>query len=116
MHASLVVCINEFAHETTANISELGNAIRDALTSTREGVTKITGTTDVTGPLRLLQRLSNIAHNPHVDPIKAELLKRVRSMDDDSKLSKEELVEKRLTQDALIVSIKGVAKGVRNIG
>ena len=54
--------------------------------------------------------------NPCIDPIKAELLKRVRSMDDDSKLSKEELVEKRLTQDALLVSIKGIVQGMRNSG
>ena len=79
------------------------------LASTREGVTKITGTTDVDGPHRQLQRLSNIMRNPHVDPIKAELLKRVRSVDDELKLSKEKLAEKRLMQDALIVSIKGIA-------
>jgi len=109
----------QLVHKTSANIAELGNTIRDMLVSTREGVTKITGTTDIAGPHRQLQRLSNIIRNPYVDPInvvQAELLKRVRSMDDDSKLSKEELEEKRLIQDALIVSIKGIVQGMRNSG
>ena len=115
-HANLVICINELARETSTNIAELGNTIRDMPVSTREGVTNIKGTTDIAGPHRKLQSLSKIIRNPYVDPIKAELLKRVRSMDDDSKLSKEELVEKWLTQDVLIVSIKGVVQGVRNSG
>ena len=116
MHVSLIIYINELAHKTSANIAELGNTINDILVSTREGVTKITGTTDIDGPHRQLQRLSYIMRNPYVDPIKAELLKRVRSMDVDSKLSKEELIEKCLTQDSLIVSFKGVVQGMRNSG
>jgi len=111
---------DQLVQKTSTNIAELGNTIRDMLVSTREGVTKVTGTTDTEGPHSQLQRLSNIIRNPYVDPInvvQAELLKRLRSINaDDSKLSKSELEEKRIIQDALITSINGIVQGMRNSG
>jgi len=111
---------DQLVHKTSENIAKLGDTIRDMLVNTREGVVKITGTTNIAGPHAQLQRLSNIIRNPYVDPInvvQAELLKRLRSMEeDDSKLSKKELEEKNLIQDALIVSINGIVQGMRNSG
>ena len=109
---------DQLAHKTSENIAKLGDTIRDMLVNMREGVVKITGTTNITGPYVQLQCLSNIICNTYVDPInvvQAELLKRLRSMEeDDSKLSKKEL--EKLIQDAFTVSINGIAQGMCNSG
>lgn len=106
--------------KSTASVAQLGHTIRDMLVNTREGLIKITGTTNVSGPHEQLQRLSNIIRNPYVDPInvvQAELLKRLRSMDEnDTNLSKNDLEEKLVLKDALIVSINGIVQGMRNSG
>jgi len=111
---------DQLVHKTSENIAKLGDTIRDMLVNTREGVVKVTGTTNIAGPHAQLQRLSNIIRNPYVDPInvvQAELLRRLRSMEeDDSKLSKKELEEKKLIQDALVFSINGIVQGMRNSG
>jgi phosphoenolpyruvate carboxylase len=53
--------------------------------------------------------------NPYVDPLnvlQAEIMKRLRQKDD-SKLSKED----RMTlEDALVVSVNGIAQGMKNSG
>ena len=97
----------------------LGEQVRDKLVDTRQAVLDITRSTDVGGAHQALMRASSTVRHPYVDPInvvQAELLRRIRALDVRSDLSKEELEEKELLKDALIVSITGIAQGMRNSG
>jgi phosphoenolpyruvate carboxylase len=98
---------------------ELGEQVRDKLVNTRQAVLDITRSTDVGGAHAALMRASSQVRHPYVDPIncvQAELLRRIRAFDARSDLSKEEEEEKELLKDALIVSITGIAQGLRNSG
>eukprot|EP00978_Attheya_sp_CCMP212_P005456 scaffold12235_cov44-Attheya_sp.AAC.2 len=56
---------------------------------------------------------------PHQQVLRAELLKRLRAIerkDTDSSLSSAESKETQQLTDALIVSINGIAQGMRNSG
>lgn len=97
----------------------LGEQVRDKLVDTRQSVLDITRSTDVGGAHAALMRASSTVRHPYVDPInvcQAELLRRLRALDQRSDLSKEEKEEKELLKDALIVSITGIAQGLRNSG
>lgn len=97
----------------------VGEAVREKLVGTREAVLDITRSSDVAGAHSALMRASSTVRHPYVDPInvvQAELLRRLRALDARSDLSNEELEEKELLKDALIVSITGIAQGMRNSG
>ena len=71
------------------------------------------------GPHVQLLRASTKVRGPYLDPInviQAELLKRLRACDEDENLDECDLEEKEILRDALIVSINGVAQGMRNSG
>lgn len=97
----------------------LGEEVRQKLVETRRAVCAVTETTDVAGVHVALMRASSTIRHPYVDPInviQAELLKRNRAMEMRDNLSPEELEEKEILKDALIISINGVAQGMRNSG
>merc|ERR1712157_373394 len=108
--------------DKSTDVAKLGDSIRGMLVATREAVIKVTGTKDVAGPHIQLQRLSSMIRNPYVDPInvvQTELLKRLRSIETyeaKNSLTKEQMREKQLLQDALLVSINGIVQGMRNSG
>lgn len=97
----------------------LGEQVREKLVGTRQAVLNITRSTDVGGAHAALMRASSQVRHPYVDPIncvQAELLRRIRALDAKSVLTEEEEEEKELLKDALIVSITGIAQGMRNSG
>lgn len=99
---------------------KLGDEVRQKLVQTRQSILDVTQSKDVAGVHVALQRASSLIRHPYVDPlnvIQAELMKRLRALDakgDD--LTLEEVEEQTVLQDALIVSISGIAQGMRNSG
>lgn len=97
--------------EKTPEMMGLGVEVREKLVDARSGFLSVTGKDEGEGPHVQLLRASTKVRGPYLDPInviQAELLKRLREDDkDDQPL---ELC------DALIVSINGVAQGMRNSG
>lgn len=90
----------------------LGKELRAKLVESSAAVLAVSGHTElqVNNPVLLK---SMAVRNPYVDPlnlIQAELLSRLRS---DNKLTQE---EQMIVQDALLVTINGVANGMRNSG
>lgn len=98
---------------------ELGEEVRNKLVQTRQAILSVTKSKDVAGVHVALQRASSLIRHPYVDPlnvIQAELLKRLRAFDKRDSLSEEEQDELLILQDALLVSINGIAQGMRNSG
>jgi phosphoenolpyruvate carboxylase len=103
------------------SLMSLGTEVRQKLVETRQAVIDVSGATDISGPHIQLMRASSTIRNPYVDSInlvQAEILKVLRSMpEDDSPELTPELKEiKNLREDALKLSIKGIAQGMRNSG
>ena len=101
------------------SILKLGEEVRDKLVQTRQAILDVTQSKDVAGVHVALQRASSTIRHPYVDPlnvIQAELLKRLRAVDAKESLTPEEQEEKLVLQDALVVSINGIAQGMRNSG
>ncbi len=97
----------------------LGEEVREKLVQTRQAILNVTKSKDVAGVHVALQRASSLIRHPYVDPlnvIQAELLKRLRALDKQESLTEEEQEEQLILQDALLVSINGVAQGMRNSG
>ena len=97
----------------------LGEEVREKLVQTRQAILKVTQSKDVAGVHVALQRASSLIRHPYVDPlnvIQAELLKRLRAYSEKESLTQEEEEEKLVLQDALVVSINGIAQGMRNSG
>jgi phosphoenolpyruvate carboxylase len=97
----------------------LGEEVREKLVQTRQSVLDVTKSTNVAGIHVALQRASNSIRSPYIDPlnvIQAELLRRYRELDGGGDLSIEQHEEKQTLQDALIISINGIAQGMRNSG
>lgn len=93
----------------------LGNELRNKMTETIKAVLSVSGNTSLQINNNYLLR-SLTVRNPYIDPlniIQAELLLRLRSEETISKLSKEEI---QLLQDALLITINGIANGMRNSG
>lgn len=98
---------------------ELGEEVRNKLVQTRQAILSVTKSKDVAGVHVALQRASSLIRHPYVDPlnvIQAELLKRLRALDNRDSLTEEEQEEQLILQDALLVSINGIAQGMRNSG
>lgn len=102
-------------------LMSLGNEVREKLIETRQAVIDVSGTTTISGPHIQLMRASSTIRNPFVDSInlvQAEILKVLRSMpeDDSPELTPELKKIKDLRNDALLLSIKGIAIGMKNSG
>ena len=99
--------------DKTADLIALGDEVREKLVETRQMVLDVSGSKEYGGPHVQLLRASSKLRNPYVDSIncvQAELLKELRTM------SEEESEIRRIRQDALVVSIKGIAQGMKNSG
>ncbi|KAL7540934.1 hypothetical protein ACHAXR_012627 [Thalassiosira sp. AJA248-18] len=104
-----------------SELMSLGEEIRSKLVETRQAVIDISGAQDISGPHVQLMRASSTIRNPYVDSInvvQAEILKVLRSMpeDDSPDLTPELKAVKNIRTDALLLSIKGVAQGMKNSG
>ena len=102
-------------------LMSLGDEVRYKLVETRQAVIDISGAQDISGPHVQLMRASSTIRNPYVDSInvvQADILKVLRSMpDDDSpELTAELRRIKNIRTDALLLSIKGIAQGMKNSG
>ena len=98
---------------------QLGEEVREKMVETRQSILDVTQSQDVAGVHVALQRASSMIRHPYVDPlnvIQAELLKRLREVNKRSNLSAEEEEEKSVLQNAVIISINGIAQGMRNSG
>ncbi len=90
-----------------AELRHLGEELRDALAKTERCLLKVTGGDRLLVDSPVLAR-SIAVRNPYVDPInlvQVELLRRLREHPDDETLL-----------DALLVTVNGVAAGMRNTG
>ena len=99
--------------DKTPDLLALGDEVREKLVETRQMVLEVSGSKGYGGPHVQLLRASSKLRNPYVDSIncvQAELLKELRNM------SEEESEIRRIRQDALVVSIKGIAQGMKNSG
>jgi phosphoenolpyruvate carboxylase len=105
--------------DKTGDLMKLGEEVRGKLVQTRQAVLSVTQSKDVAGVHVALQRASSMIRHPYVDPlnvIQAELLKRLRAMEKKSNLSPEEMEELDVLKDAIVLSINGIASGMRNSG
>ena len=120
---------------------DLGNEIRSELVRTRKAILEVTGCSDLSNGFQLLKRSMKV-RNPYVDPLnvmQAEMMKRLRSVslqesaatasermstsseedpnviNADIKL-RQEAEERGCVEDTLIVSINGIAQGMKNSG
>merc|ERR1712194_362948 len=103
----------------TKELISLGEEVREKLVKTRQSILNVTESTSFSGAHVALLRLSSLIRNPYIDPIniiQAELMKRLRKLDKRTDLSSNELEEKELLKDALKLSIKGIAQGMKNSG
>ena len=106
--------------DKTGDLMRLGEEVREKLVETRQAVLDVTKSRDVGGAHVALLRASSTIRHPYIDPvnvIQAELLKRYRAMEKrQGNLTEAELEEKDILRDALIMSINGIAQGMRNSG
>jgi phosphoenolpyruvate carboxylase len=87
-------------------LRDLGEELRARLAKTIELVQRVTGHTRLLESNRALRRSIDV-RNPYVDPInvvQAEVLRRMRANDDAS------------LRDAFVVTVNGIAAGMRNTG
>lgn len=88
------------------DLRDLGHALRTRLLRTVEGVRRVTGHERLLETNHALRRSIDV-RNPYVDPInvvQAEILRRLRHSPDDA------------LRDAFIVTVNGIAAGMRNTG
>jgi phosphoenolpyruvate carboxylase len=105
--------------DKSKGLLELGEEVRKKLVETRQAVLDVTGSKHISGPHVALMRASNTIRFPFLDPInvcQAELLKRIRALEKMESLSPEDMEKKDTLQDALTISINGIAQGMRNSG
>ena len=104
---------------TTEGMTTLGEEVRKKLVQTRLAVLNVTESKEYSGAHVALMRASNVIRFPFLDPInvcQAEILKRLRCLDNKASLNEDEQEEQFRLQDALIISINGIAQGLRNSG
>lgn len=96
---------------------ELGVELRNKLTETTRSVLQVSGNISLQQHNKILIRSLNV-RNPYVDPlnvIQAELLKRLRQYEQAGTVASED-EELLVLQDALLITINGIANGMRNSG
>lgn len=94
----------------------LGAELREKMKTTTEAVLAVSGSSELQKDNKILLR-SLAVRNPYVDPlnaIQAELLRRMRDAENGVTSVSEE--EKLIMQDALLITINGIANGMRNSG
>lgn len=105
--------------EKTKELTSLGEEVREKLVKARQAILDVTETKDVSGSHIALMRASNTIRFPFLDPInvcQAEILKRLRALDKQEDLSPQDRKNQEMLEDALIVTINGIAQGMRNSG
>lgn len=105
--------------DKTEGLMQLGEEVRAKLVQTRQAVLSVTQSKDVSGVHVALVRASNVIRFPFLDPInvcQAELLKRIRGLDKKGDLTGEDQEVRDILADALVISINGIAQGMRNSG
>ena len=99
--------------DKTDELLALGNEVREKLVETRSSILEVSGSKEFAGPHIAFMRATSILRNPYVDSIncvQAELLKEYRQMGDtDNEI-------KKVREDAIVVSVNGIAQGMRNSG
>lgn len=88
-------------------LQAIGRELRDTLARTGDAVLRITGHQMLLENNPVLHRSINV-RNPYVDPlnlVQVELLRRLRATGDDDRI-----------RDALLVTVNGIAAGMRNTG
>lgn len=101
------------------SLMSLGDEVRNKLVLTRRAVIEVSGSTDISGPHVQLMRASSQIRNPYVDSInivQAEILKVLRLMPEDDDLTPELKEIKSIREKALLLSIQGIAQGMKNSG
>ena len=91
---------------------ELGKELRTKMEVVTKAILAITGNPHLQAGNKMLLSSLNV-RNPYLDPlniIQAELLKRLRF---NTEISEE---ERKILQDALLITINGIANGMRNSG
>jgi phosphoenolpyruvate carboxylase len=86
--------------------------IEEEYRKTREMVLQITGQKEILDHVPVIQESIRL-RNPYVDPlsfIQVDLLGKLRSKEDESEESKEEVLEQ------VLLTINGIAAGLRNTG
>lgn len=98
---------------------ELGKELRKRLNDTSKAILLISGNQRLQAHNVVLLR-SLAVRNPYVDPlniIQAELLKRFRSMESSNRMmSLEDKIIADILLDGLMITINGIANGMRNSG
>ena len=111
----------QLAEHADSQLKSLGESIRSELVRTRKNVLSVTGCDDLSNGFGLLKRSMRV-RNPYVDPlnvIQAEMLKRLRRAaptGTDGPALALDPEEKALLEDTIIVSINGIAQGMKNSG
>lgn len=124
----------QLCEKNDKELSKLGQEIRDELIRTRKAILSVTGCDDLSSGFKLL-RTSMKVRNPYVDPLnvlQSEMMKRLRITNkageasqvqtdknddvDNILLPNDALDEKVMVEDTLIVSINGIAQGMKNSG
>jgi len=102
--------------ESAKELNELGNQIRANLVKTRKNVLSVTDCDDLSSNFGLLQQSMKV-RNPYVDPLnvlQAETMKRLRSVRDGTIVATPEDIQ--LLEDTIVISINGIASGMKNSG
>lgn len=95
---------------------QLGRELRGKLRETTSEVLNVSGNTSLQSKNAVLIR-SLAVRNPYVDPLnilQAELLRRLREKREKNDGTPDE--EELILQDALLITINGIANGMRNSG
>lgn len=115
------------SHENKEVLEGLGQKIRDILVKTRKRVLQVTGCGDLSNGFRLLQMSMKVRY-PYVDPLnvlQAEILRRLRMRSESTNdiiqpgfnsTTRSPVDDSQILQDALMVSINGIAQGMKNSG
>ena len=103
-----------------SELKGLGEELRRKLINTRKSVLAVSGCEDLSSGFQLLRQSMKV-RNPYVDPLnvlQTEMMKRLRSITagDSNEASAEDVEKKHILEDALVVSINGVAQGMKNSG
>jgi phosphoenolpyruvate carboxylase len=103
--------------DKTKELTNIGNEVRGKLVETRLAILDISESKEYGGPhVQLLQSSAKI-RNPFVDSIncvQAELLKELRANPEPT--SSKDIEIQQIRKDALVVSINGIAQGMKNSG
>lgn len=94
-------------HLVPVALQDIGDELRLELEQTKDAVHRVTGHLELLQDNPVLRRSISV-RNPYVDPlnlVQVELLQRLRESDGDDRI-----------RDALLVTINGIAAGMRNTG